>query len=268
MAGTLVCFRYFLIGGAIVVGVCGAIESICAGYFIYQFYEYAPLTPSNVCGSAITLLTMGLIATMVGWCAWQFLDFSNTGQVVIFSIVLIIITIANAGAGIWALIRHEQVDQLPAAHLEQAFELALSDRKPLWDRMHSRLRCCGVNGPGDYRSHDAIPWSCCDTDSFLSSGDAKGVCSTMYARGCQHVVINRTRSILLHIFLLALCTVLLQICFIMCVTCYTRACRERMERRKELMLAAQAFARVSKDMGANEILLNHQPKAPNAATDV
>lgn len=33
----------------------------------------------------------------------------------------------------------------------------------------------------------------------------------MYTRGCQHVVLNRTKSILLHIFLLALCSVLLQV---------------------------------------------------------
>ncbi|XP_017756164.1 PREDICTED: leukocyte surface antigen CD53-like isoform X2 [Eufriesea mexicana] len=265
---TLVCLRYFLIGGAIVVGVCGVIESVCAGYFIYQLYEYSPLTPSNVCGSTITLLVMGLITCMIAWCAWQFLDFTNRGQVMIFSIALIIVTILNTSAGIWALVRHEQVDLLPISHLEHAFELAMSDDKSLWDRMHSKLRCCGINGPADYRNQNAVPWSCCDMSSFTSPNDDKGICTTMYAHGCQHVVMNRTRSILLHIFLLALCTVLLQVCFITCMSCYVRACRERMARRKELMVVAQSFARTSKDLGTDDSLLNQQSKYSKASNDV
>lgn len=53
--------------------------------------------------------------------------------------MLIIVTVVNTSAGIWALVRHEQVDLLPLAHLEQAFSLAVSDEKPLWDRMHSKV---------------------------------------------------------------------------------------------------------------------------------
>nr|XP_034183130.1 tetraspanin-3-like [Osmia lignaria] len=268
MARTLVCLRYFLIGGAIVVGVCGLIESICASYFIYQLYEYSPLTPSNVCGAPITLLVMGLITCTIGWCAWQFLDFTNTGQVIIFSISLIIITIANTSAGIWTLVRHEQVDLLPTADLEQVFKHAISDDKSLWDHMHSKLHCCGINGPADYHGQDAIPWSCCDTTSGANPSDNKGVCATLYARGCQHVVMKRTRSILLHVFLLALCTILLQVCFITCMSCYVKACRERRERRKEIISASQSFARASKDLGTNDNLLGQQMKYSKAATDI
>ncbi|CAK9831588.1 TSPAN3 [Anthophora retusa] len=268
MAQELTCLRYFLLGGAVIVGVCAVAESICAGYFIYQLYEYSPLTPNNVCGSAIILLVMGLITSAIAWCAWQFLDFTYKGQVVIFSIALLIITILNTSAGIWALARHEQIDLLPIAHLERIFEFAISTDKPLWDRMHSKLRCCGINGPADYRNQDAVPWSCCNTMLFTDSSDDKGVCTTLYAHGCQHIVINRTKSILLHIFLLALCTVLLQVCFIACMSCYVRACRERIERRKELMIAAQSLARASKDLGVNDILLNQQTKYLKATTDV
>ncbi|CAL7951854.1 unnamed protein product [Xylocopa violacea] len=238
------------------VQVCGLIESICAGYFIYQLYEYSPLTPNNVCGSSITLLVMGLITGVVAWCTWQFLDFTNTGQVIIFSVALILIMIVNLSAGTWALVKHEQVDLLPKAHLERVFKLAASDDKSIWDSMQSKLLCCGVNGPSDYKDLDAIPWSCCDTSSSNSS-DNKGVCTTMYAHGCQHVVISRTRSILLHVFLLALCTVSLQVCFITCMFCYVRACRERREKRKIEKAASQSRARASNDAGAAGSLLSN-----------
>ncbi|XP_076162620.1 uroplakin-1b [Ptiloglossa arizonensis] len=256
MAQTFVCLRYFLIGGAIIVGVCGIIQSICAGYFIYQLYEYSPLTPSNVCGSSITLLVMGLITCMIAWCIWQFLNFMHRSQVIIFVLALIIVAGINASAGIWALVRHEQVDLLPMAHLEKVFGSAISDDTHLWNRMYSKLHCCGINGPIDYHNHGALPWSCCDNETLLqNSNENKGVCTTIYSRGCQHIVLNRTRSILLHIFLLALCTVLLQVCFIICLTCYMRAYRERMGKRKELMIAAQTYMQTCKDIGANNNLL-------------
>jgi len=67
--------------------ISGAIVSVFAGYFIYQLYEYAPLTPNHVCGSSATLLAMGIITCGIGWFAWQFLDFSNKGQVIIVSLL-------------------------------------------------------------------------------------------------------------------------------------------------------------------------------------
>lgn len=63
--------------------ISGAVMSVFAGYFIYQLHEYAPLTPDHVCGSSATLLAMGVITCGIGWFAWQFLDFSNRGQVII-----------------------------------------------------------------------------------------------------------------------------------------------------------------------------------------
>jgi len=65
--------------------ISGAVVSIFAGYFIYQLHEYAPLMPSNVCGPPATLLAMGVITCVIGWVAWQFMNFSNKGQVIIVS---------------------------------------------------------------------------------------------------------------------------------------------------------------------------------------
>lgn len=68
--------------------ISGAIVSVFAGYFIYQLHEYAPLTPDHVCGPSGTLLAMGVITCGIGWFAWQFLDFSNKGQVIVVSLFL------------------------------------------------------------------------------------------------------------------------------------------------------------------------------------
>ncbi|XP_072764501.1 leukocyte surface antigen CD53 isoform X2 [Anoplolepis gracilipes] len=207
---TFVCFRYCLFAGAILLGISGAIVSVFAGYFIYQLNEYGSLTPNNVCGSPATLLAMGVITCGIGWFVWQFLNFSNRGQVIIFAIALSVIALIETSVGIWALVRHEQVETLPFAQHDEIFALAITDDKSTWDHMQSTLQCCGIDGSSDYRSTDSIPWSCCNTTNLANENGTEGVCSTIYKRGCQHVVLNRTRSILLYVFLLALCSVLLQ----------------------------------------------------------
>ncbi|XP_032671543.1 tetraspanin-3-like isoform X2 [Odontomachus brunneus] len=212
--------------------ISGAIVSIFSGYFIYQLYEYAPLTPDNVCGSSGTLLAMGVITCGIGWFAFQFLNFSNRGQVITFAVALTIITVTEIGVGIWALVRHEQVDALPTARLEENFALATTDQKSTWDHMQAKLHCCGLDGPADYRGQDSIPWSCCNT-TLVNDNITEAACTNIYKRGCQHVVINHIRSILLHVFLLALCSVLLQISFILCICCYTKIYKKKMEKRSQ-----------------------------------
>ncbi|KAL6429208.1 hypothetical protein ACFW04_008141 [Cataglyphis niger] len=252
-----VCFRYCLIAGAILLGISGAIVSVFAGYFIYQLHEYAPLTPDNVCGSSATLLAMGIITCGIGWFVWQFLNFSNRGQVIIFALALSIIALIETSIGIWALVRHEQVETLPSAQYDEIFARAITDEKSTWDHMQSTLHCCGIDGPSDYRGTDAIPWSCCNTTSLENDNGTEGVCTTIYKRGCQHVVLNRTRSILLHVFLLTLCSVLLQVSFIACTTCYARIYKDKMDRRR----ASEIAKRLSlQEPDTKDVLLTNRSK--------
>ncbi|XP_011687529.1 PREDICTED: leukocyte surface antigen CD53-like isoform X2 [Wasmannia auropunctata] len=256
MGRAFACFRYCLVAGAILLGISGAIMSVCAGYFIYQLHEYAPLTPSHVCGSSATLLAMGVIICGIGWFAWQFLDFSNKGQVIVLAIALAIIVLIETSVGIWTLVRHEQIDTLSAARHQEIFALAITDDKPIWDHMQSALRCCGIDGSSDYRGKGEIPWSCCNTTNQETDNDSTaGACTVMYKRGCQHVVLSRTRSILLHVFLLALCSVLLQISFIACTTCYVRIFKDRMERRASQMAARTSLQDMPEADTKNKLLI-------------
>lgn len=231
--------------------------SVFAGYFIYQLHEYAPLTPDHVCGSSATLLAMGVITCGIGWFAWQFLDFSNKGQVIIFAVALAIMVLIETSVGIWTLVRHEQIDTLSSTRHEEVFALAIADEKSIWDHMQSTLQCCGIDGPSDYRGVDAIPWSCCNTTN--QENNTGGACTAINKRGCQHVVLSRTRSILLHVFLLALCSVLLQISFIACTTCYVRIYKDRMERRTS-QIVARTSLQDAREADTKNSLLTRQSK--------
>lgn len=60
---------------------------------------------------------------------------------------LMIVIIINMSAGIWALVRHEQVDLLEIAHHKHVFELTISENRTdlghidsaLWDQIHSKV---------------------------------------------------------------------------------------------------------------------------------
>ncbi|KYQ57105.1 Tetraspanin-7 [Trachymyrmex zeteki] len=201
---------------------------------------------------------MGVITCGIGWLAWQFLDFSNKGQVIIFAIAMAIIVLIETSVGIWALVRHEQIDTLSSTRHEEIFALAVTDEKSNWDHMQSTLQCCGIDGPSDYRSIESIPWSCCNTTN-QENNNTEGACTTINKRGCQHVVLSRTRSILLHVFLLALCSVLLQISFIACTTCYVRIYKDRMERRASEM-AMRTSLQDTRETDTKNNLLTRQSK--------
>ncbi|KAI4504558.1 hypothetical protein M0802_000108 [Mischocyttarus mexicanus] len=210
MARALGCLRYLLIVGTVVLGISGIIASTFAGFFLYQLAEYKQLTPDDVYGPSIVLLVLGLFTCAVGWLSWHFLEFTQKTQVILFVISLAIIGLFEITAGIWALVRHEQIDFLPVARLETIF--VAKDNKQLWEHVQTKFHCCGMDGPADYRGQNSVPWSCCDTSLSLKSNNDKSTCSSIYARGCHHVMISRARSILLHVFLLGLGGLLLKLC--------------------------------------------------------
>lgn len=57
-----------------------------------------------------------------------------------FAIALSIIALVETGVGIWALVRHEQVETLPSAQHDEIFALAITDEKSTWDHMQSTVK--------------------------------------------------------------------------------------------------------------------------------
>ncbi|XP_014598004.1 PREDICTED: 23 kDa integral membrane protein-like [Polistes canadensis] len=256
MARALNCLRYLLIVGTVVLGISGIVASTFAGFFLYQLAEYKQLTPDNVYGPSITLLVLGLFTCAVGWLSWHFLEFTQKSQVILFVTSLAIIGILETTAGIWALVRHEQIDFLPATRLRTVF--VAKDNEQLWEHVQTKFQCCGMDGPTDYRGQNSVPWSCCDTLVSLKSNNDKSTCTSMYARGCHHVMISRARSILLHVFLLGLGGLLLKICLIICSACYVKAFTDRIERRRQDALTRRISSQVIYQPDNNSKLLNRQ----------
>jgi len=69
----------------VLLQISGAVVSVFSSYFIYQLHEYLALTPDNVYGPPAILVAVGIVTCGIGWFAWQFMNFSNRGQVIIVS---------------------------------------------------------------------------------------------------------------------------------------------------------------------------------------
>ncbi|EZA58236.1 hypothetical protein X777_01193 [Ooceraea biroi] len=192
------------------------------------------------------------------------MSFSNRAQVITFVITLGTIALIETSIGVWALVRHEQIDALPLMRHE-ILNRAKAEDKPVWDRMQSTLQCCGIDGPADYRGIDAIPWACCNTN-LMSVNNTVGACPHIYKRGCQHVVLTRTKTILLRLFLIALCSVLLLISFIALTTCYARIYKDRADRRAHSEMERMS-AQDARDPETKDSLLARQSSYPNKPND-
>ncbi|XP_033224802.1 leukocyte surface antigen CD53-like [Belonocnema kinseyi] len=162
----------------------------------------------------------------------------------VFTFLLALITFAEISTGIWALIKHQKIEELPLMDAKKAFSLATTDNKKIWDRMQSRLGCCGLHGKTDYADSQGPPWSCFKVASTEDSQDP----DTIYKVGCLFSAISHTRSVLLNVFLTALGSVLLQICFLIAAACYLKAVRKKKEKRKQEILET---ARSAKDSDAD-----------------
>lgn len=65
--------------------------------------------------------------------------------------------VIEIGVGIWALVRHEQVDALPATQLEENFALATTDQKSVWEHMQAK-----VNIPVAHIWRELYPTKSCE----------------------------------------------------------------------------------------------------------
>ncbi|XP_051156863.1 23 kDa integral membrane protein-like [Leptopilina boulardi] len=236
MARSFGCLRYLLLSCVVLLGIIGIIVSVSSGYFIYRLYEYAPLTPNKVCGPAAVLLGMGLLSALLAWWAYYSIDHKNLSQSVTFTFFLGLITLVEFSTGIWSFVKHEEVTEMPPFEAKRAFALAITDNKKLWDRMQSRLGCCGLYGPADYADKQGVPWSCHKVS--LTEETQNSHVESFYKIGCLYSAHQNTRLVLLLVSLTALGAAILQVCFLAVTTCYSKAIKKKKEKRKQDMIDA------------------------------
>ncbi|XP_012277918.1 CD151 antigen isoform X2 [Orussus abietinus] len=229
------CLRYFLITYVIVLSISGGAVIGGSSIFIYQLCEHGLLAYDNVCGPPAILLSVGVIVILFGWCGRQVMGHTHKNQILCYAVLLGFIAMIELFAGVWALVRHEQIGAVPPTSFGPNISQEITeDETQGVNHRTIIIHCCKIQGGADFGNY--LSASCCNgTDSEDFQVDDAS-CAAMYVR-CHHSVTNQTRSVLLHVFLLGLCSSLFQIGCIISAVYYAVAISKRLGRRRMEIIA-------------------------------
>lgn len=108
-----------------------------------------------------------------------------------------------ATCGVSLAFRHTVGDR-STEHIEISFNQAqLGDVRhdKFWESVQNERRCCGLDGPADYRrSGRGVSWSCCSAapgGEHISTPFGSS-CASVYQRGCLDVLIDSVRLLLVY----------------------------------------------------------------------
>ncbi|KAJ8686411.1 hypothetical protein QAD02_022205 [Eretmocerus hayati] len=214
----------------------GITVAIFSGFFLYQLHEFSLLTPPSVDGPPLSLFGLGILTVALAWFIWHF-DYSIRSQVISLAALIVIVGLMEAGVCIWALVRNQQFRHMPDRVVQDA-QLAIFDQKfaDVWKNMHTKMICCGVYGvEKDFTIiHQPRPWSCC----YHVPKEDKNRCE----EGCLLPMTQRTQSIFLYTFLLALGSVILKAITVSLAWCYAKMVKEGMVKNKRAMAMQNTLA--------------------------
>ncbi|XP_034950211.1 uncharacterized protein [Chelonus insularis] len=206
------CLRYILLTCFIFLGISGLVVCAVSGFFIYQFHgnDY-PKTPFNYLdGPPAILLVMGILVFVFSIYFWYIIDYKfNRRKLIMFSVLFIIIAIVKICSAVWVLVIHEQMDKMLSQSLKKTLAVQrIKDGSTLSNFAQIKLTCCGYNETIP-EFEELTSWLCCNFERLDNT--TKIMCKNFYGQECQHLALNTERSILHHIFLLALCSIIFQI---------------------------------------------------------
>ncbi|KAJ9576361.1 hypothetical protein L9F63_006773 [Diploptera punctata] len=128
-------------------------------------------------------------------------------HLIIFFLLLSTIVIMEFGGAIWCLTSRGDFHDEMVSTMEKSFSIYSSDDSVVkkWDKLQKELKCCGTDGPQDYRPLNNVPWSCCSSKS-----EQHGSCEELMQRGCLTSLNEFIRERLLLIALFAIGAAIVQ----------------------------------------------------------
>ncbi|CAG5091011.1 Protein of unknown function [Cotesia congregata] len=227
---------------------------ICAisSLFVYQLHEHNYLTFNNdtliihyIKGSSsppIILVITGLITFAFVTYFWYIIDYKyNRRQIMTFLLTFTLISIIEISIGIWVLIIHEKLGVLLVTSLKKTLSIPAKLKQQTFLSSFKaginniKLICCGYNETSTPEFEELTSWFCCNFQRLNS--ESRTVCEDVYGKECQHLAIHSIRSILLHIFLLTLCSIIIETLLIVIIFCCIKLLmKKKIPRRIELAL--------------------------------
>jgi len=170
---------FFLAGVALVT-----VGSLAITHNEDVYNDILPDNAPDLSGVAIVIITVGGIVTVVSFFGCCGAIRESSCMLNTFAIFLILIVLAQIGVAIAALVLRPDVRNT----LTDSIATFPTDSDVKWYALQNKMKCCGVDGPSDWKSNSdptytdgsLVPGSCC--------GSIASTCSTsdtdLYTQGC------------------------------------------------------------------------------------
>ncbi|KAG8042762.1 hypothetical protein G9C98_005402 [Cotesia typhae] len=263
MTGSYFCLRYILLSCFIFLGILGLIICTISSLFVYQLHQHNYLSFNNdtliihyIKGSSsppIILIITGLIIFAFITYFWYIIDYKyNRRQIMTFLLTFTLISIIEISIGIWVLIIHEKLGALLVTSLKKTLSIPKLKQQIFlssFKEKNIKLICCGYNETSTPEFEELTSWFCCNFQRL--NNELRTVCEDVYGKECQHLAIHSIRSILLHIFLLIICSIIIETLLIVSIFCCIKVMKKKIPRRIELALQKPSTPLALNDFGTN-----------------
>ncbi|XP_044732806.1 23 kDa integral membrane protein-like [Chrysoperla carnea] len=168
------------------------------------------------------------------WLGWKGVTREHQPHVLMFSATLVIIIGLEIGMGFWNLVEYHTYEDDTTSLMRESYQRFVSNQSDfnIWNRVQTKLRCCGLEGPAGY--HDSIPASCCVLD-LGPEGEHHSSCPGIYQRGCLTPLLDYIGRQIINTLALCFFMALIQVCGVFSTFAYSKALlRERLEARRSI----------------------------------
>ncbi|KAL3269764.1 hypothetical protein HHI36_008824 [Cryptolaemus montrouzieri] len=162
--------------------------------FSYKLFYHFKFIPSASVGPFILLFLLGFIHLFLTWLAVKGPTRQHDCHIIMFLFITVVLLLAECAIGVWNMVLWDEVDVEAVLLMTDSFKTVIHEdfnKNSEWNKLQSKLKCCGLNGIGDYKTtKGSFPVSCCE--------EQNGPNVTCYEESCRLPMARYIKRILLQ----------------------------------------------------------------------
>merc|ERR1712124_136079 len=169
-------------------------------------------TDNKVANLPVLLLILGIAVFIIGFLGCRGADKENRCLLISFTSIMAVVILIGVTVTILGVVYKSSVNTMADKALDRAvnnYNTTVGSRK-MMDWIQGKLKCCGRNGPGDYKNTTMTCKS--EPGQGVASCHEAAKCSgELYLRGCKNAFIAFIRKNLLIVTIVAAGVMLIQV---------------------------------------------------------
>lgn len=167
---------------------------LCIGFAVvlaYKLFYHSSFIPSGSVGPFFLLALLGFIHLLLTWLAIKAPTRKHDCHLILFLIITGFLLVVECATGVWNIMLRDEVDVEILLILIESFKTVIDNdfnKNSDWNKLQQKMKCCGLNGIGDYKTtKGSFPVSCCE--------DQTGPNITCYDVSCRQPLSQYVKTI-------------------------------------------------------------------------